>query len=222
MTEMTNYGVQQPSVRDRTRAVSVTETRARIVDAAEALFRSMGYQKTAVADIARDLGMSPANVYRFFPSKAAINEAIAARLLSGVLDDVRVLAADRAISPPDRLRRLLRLVFDSHLRLFFAERRLHDMVIAAMAEHWGVIEGFVSDIRAALAAVITEGMEGGDFAPGNPAEQASLVQKAMLCWMHPAMLQDHLSHGVDDEAAAAGVEAMAAFCLQALRASPVE
>ena len=61
------------------------ETRARIEETAERLFRVMGYQKTAVADIARELGMSPANVYRFFPSKSAINEAIAERLLGGML-----------------------------------------------------------------------------------------------------------------------------------------
>ena len=62
-------------------------TRAEIVATAERLFRSLGYQKTAVADIARELGMSPANIYRFFPSKAAINEAICARTLS-VLDEL--------------------------------------------------------------------------------------------------------------------------------------
>ena len=43
--------------------------RSRIEETAERLFRNMGYQKTAVADIARELGMSPANVYRFYPSK---------------------------------------------------------------------------------------------------------------------------------------------------------
>ncbi|MCB1486390.1 MAG: TetR family transcriptional regulator, partial [Bauldia sp.] len=39
------------------------ETRARIVETAEALFRRLGFAKTAVADIAGELGMSPANVY---------------------------------------------------------------------------------------------------------------------------------------------------------------
>ena len=52
------------------------ETRERIMEAAEALFRRMGFPKTAVADIAAELGMSPANIYRFFPSKNAIVEAI--------------------------------------------------------------------------------------------------------------------------------------------------
>src|ERR1044072_8386745 len=58
------------------------DTRARIIDTADALFRRLGFAKTAVADIAAELGMSPANVYRFFPSKNAIVEAICQRCLN--------------------------------------------------------------------------------------------------------------------------------------------
>jgi AcrR family transcriptional regulator len=43
------------------------EARARILEVAEEHFRSIGYHKTSVADIASELGMSPANVYRSFP-----------------------------------------------------------------------------------------------------------------------------------------------------------
>jgi len=60
------------------------DTRARIMETAEALFRRLGFAKTAVADIAAELRMSPANVYRFFPSKNAIVEAICQRCLSEV------------------------------------------------------------------------------------------------------------------------------------------
>jgi AcrR family transcriptional regulator len=195
------------------------DTRARIVEVAERLFRSMGYQKTAVADIARELGMSPANVYRFFPSKSAINEAIAERLLAAIRADVAALAADRAVPAPERLRRLLRMVFDRHLGLFFAERRMHDMVAAAMTEHWGVIERFVGEVRAAMAAVIADGQRAGDFAAGlDPEAEAGLVQKAMMAWMHPTMLENCLAHGVDEAEAGAGVDRLARFCLRALRA----
>jgi len=34
-----------------------------------ACFRQIGFQKTTVADIARELHMSPANVYRYFAAK---------------------------------------------------------------------------------------------------------------------------------------------------------
>jgi len=46
-----------------------TDTRERILVVAERLFRQIGYQKTTVADIAKELRMSPANVYRCFDSK---------------------------------------------------------------------------------------------------------------------------------------------------------
>ena len=54
-------------------------TRAAIVATAERLFRALGYQKTTVADIARDLHMSSANIYRFFPSKAAVSLTMVAK-----------------------------------------------------------------------------------------------------------------------------------------------
>jgi AcrR family transcriptional regulator len=38
------------------------DTRARIMETAEALFRRLGFAKTAVADIAAELKMSSANV----------------------------------------------------------------------------------------------------------------------------------------------------------------
>ncbi len=71
------------------------DTRARIVETADALFRRLGYAKTAVADIASELGMSPANVYRFFPSKAAIVEAICKRCLNELEEKMWAVARSR-------------------------------------------------------------------------------------------------------------------------------
>ena len=56
------------------------EARRRILEAAEEQFRRVGYHRTSVADIAAQLGMSPANIYRFFPSRDAINESICGRV----------------------------------------------------------------------------------------------------------------------------------------------
>ena len=43
---------------------------------ADELFRQFGFLKTMVADIAAELGMSPANIYKFFSSKEAIIQAM--------------------------------------------------------------------------------------------------------------------------------------------------
>src|SRR6266403_3702193 len=76
---------------------------------AERLFREIGYQKTTVADIARALRMSPANVYRFFDSKKSINEGVARILMSEVEHASQVIAT-RPRGATERLRELLETV----------------------------------------------------------------------------------------------------------------
>ena len=51
--------------------------REQIVDAAKKRFSHFGYAKTTMAEVATDCSMSPGNLYRFFPGKLDIAEAIA-------------------------------------------------------------------------------------------------------------------------------------------------
>src|SRR5215472_6441641 len=85
------------------------DTRERILVVAERLFRQLGYQKTTVADIAKELRMSPANVYRFFDSKKSIHEGVA-RILMGEVEE----AAQAILAKPGpaaaRMRELLTTV----------------------------------------------------------------------------------------------------------------
>ena len=76
-----------------------TDVRERILVTAERLFREIGYQKTTVADIAKALRMSPANVYRFFDSKKSINAGVARRLMGEVEQASQVIAASADARP---------------------------------------------------------------------------------------------------------------------------
>ena len=69
------------------------DTRRLIVEVAERLFRQLGFQKTTVADIARELHMSPANVYRFFGAKSEINAAVCMDLLGKIEAEAGKIAA---------------------------------------------------------------------------------------------------------------------------------
>src|SRR5581483_6748498 len=85
------------------------DTRERILVVAERLFRQIGYQKTTVADIAKELRMSPANVYRFFDSKKAIHEGVA-RGLMGEVEEAATAIAARPGPAAERLRELIATV----------------------------------------------------------------------------------------------------------------
>jgi AcrR family transcriptional regulator len=208
--------VMSASTESAPRRTAAEETRQRIEDTAERLFRTMGYQKTAVADIARELNMSPANIYRFFPSKSAINEAIAARMLGGVEAELWAIARGPGAAA-DRLAELLRTLHRRHLALFFSERRLHDMVTAAMAEHWGVVERFIHACVTAIRHVLMDGMADGSFAKLDPEVTAKTIKQASLPFMHPVMIAECVGRNTTEEELAADLEQMIGLILRSLR-----
>jgi AcrR family transcriptional regulator len=186
-------------------------TRAAIVSTAERLFRTLGYQKTTVADIARELRMSPANVYRFFASKAAINEAICAGILEG-LDALAWSIARGPGTPSDRIRKLFTTMQQQTMTLFFDEKRLHDMVTAAMEEHWAVIDVHITAMDTALRHIVMDGQADGSFARLDPDATGRLLHATMCGFCHPGIV----AQCADDDLPAMARD-MAEFVLRALR-----
>lgn len=167
--------------------LTADETRERILEVAGEHFRRVGYGKTAIADIAAELGMSPANVYRFFPSKSAICEEIARRLLAECMARVSAIAAEKAPAS-DRLGRMVLAIYHFNKTNFFKERRLYDMVEAAMAESWGVIRAYLETLTQLFADVIREGMAAGEFAVQDPIEAALSFKQCHVTVFHPTLI----------------------------------
>jgi AcrR family transcriptional regulator len=170
------------------------DTRARIMDTADALFRRLGYAKTTVADIAAELGMSPANVYRFFPSKNAIVESICQRCLSEL--DSKAWAVARAPgSAASRLEQLFAEIFNYHNDNLITETRVHDIVLVAMENNWAAIEAHVEMIRAVIEKILRDGIEKGEFDQVDARETSVLVKRAMVHFCHPMLVAECLQEG---------------------------
>jgi AcrR family transcriptional regulator len=101
------------------------EARARILEAAENQFRRVGYHRTSVADIAAELGMSPANLYRFFPSRDAINESICGRVVNEVADIAVAIARTNAPATA-KLERFLTAVHRQNKTTLVKAKYMHD------------------------------------------------------------------------------------------------
>jgi AcrR family transcriptional regulator len=186
--------------------------REKIIATAERLFREIGFQKTTVADIARELRMSPANVYRFFGAKSEINAAVARQLMSEV-----ELAAQSIAHGPGSAEERLRAVILSNEAMnadrYVADRKLHDMVEAALVENWPIISDHIDRIDAAIEEIIRSGMESGEFAKGNAQLAARLVHTSCIRYCHPRLMVECADR--PDPTSAQMVE----FCIAALRGS---
>ena len=177
------------------------DTRARIMETAETLFRRLGYAKTAVADIAAELEMSPANIYRFFPSKTAIVQAICQRCLSEL--EEKVWAVARSKSPASaRLERLQLEILAYHKENLLEEQKVSDIVEVAMEESWAAINAHKEVIRTAIELILRDGIEAKEFEPVDPREISTLIMKAYAGYCHPVLLAQGVQEGNDLEAEA--------------------
>ena len=77
--------------------------RKQILDAAGMAFGQYGFRKTTLADIVRESGVARATVYKYFPSKEEIFQAVIRREISDILGTVRS-AVEEQTSTYDRLR----------------------------------------------------------------------------------------------------------------------
>ena len=175
------------------------ETRARIIEAADTLFRRLGFAKTAVADIAAELGMSPANVYRFFPSKNAIIEAICERHLAIIENEAWAVARSKA-SASSRLERLILEILAYHKRNFLSERRVLDIVMVAIEQSWQTIHNHKNVMLGVTELILRDGIEAGDFDRVAPRETAELILRSLIVFTHPVLIGECLQDGEDLEA----------------------
>lgn len=174
--------------------LSAEDQRERIISVAEEHFRRVGYAKTTVADIAAALGMSPANVYRFFASKSAINNAICTRLMVEVDEMMQELVA-RPISATEKLRAFFLELHRNNKDKLTHEHRIHDMVEVAMAENWPSIEAHCDSMVGFLVRIIEEGVRNGEFRAVEPVSFAHTAFEAAAKVIHPTLI----AHGANQD-----------------------
>jgi len=163
------------------------DTRQSIVDTAERFFRDIGYQKTTVADIAKSLRMSPANVYRFFDSKKSINEAVLARFKGELEESLSLIIAEPRPAGA-RLRDMLLTSHRINQARFADQQRMQEMVCAAMEESWDAILGHIERFDALLSRVVAEGVASGEFRAIDPVAATQCIRTAMMRFQHPLLM----------------------------------
>ena len=191
------------------------KARARILEAAEQQFRRVGYHRTSVADIAAELGMSPANIYRFFPSRDAINESICGRVVNEVADIAFAIARTNAPAM-QKLAQLLTAVHHHNKMMLVKARPMHELIVAATQGNWPIIKAHIEQMVMIFEAIIREGIEAGEFDVEDAAEAARAVRSASMAFFHPILIEHCVQHGEDMEA---DLRDQIRFILKALRKS---
>src|SRR5581483_687845 len=163
------------------------DARERLLVVAERLLRHLGYTKTTVADIAQELRLSPANVYRFFDSEKSTREGVC-RILMGEVEEEAAAIMQRPGSASERLREMIKTVNRMNSERYVGDSKLHEMVEVAMQESWDVCVAHMKLVTETIGGVIAQGIASGEFAETDVGLAAFCTCHAMIGYFHPQMI----------------------------------
>lgn len=173
-------------------------TSERILDAAEDVLRRYGPEKTTVVDVARTLDVSHGTIYRHFPTKAALRDAVTARWLHRIAAPLSTIPQEDAPATA-RLRRWLDSLIATKRQKMQDDPELfttyHTLAEAARA----VVYAHVSELIAQLTAIIADGASRGEFAVTNAYEAAQAVFDATTRFHHPAHASEWSDPTIDTD-----------------------
>lgn len=164
-------------------------TREAILRAAEEVLRRFGPAKMTVLDVARALNVSHGTVYRHFPSKSALRDTVTQRWLDRISAPLEGVAAGTS-DPAGRLREWVRLLAETKQdmarkdpELFATFRRITD-------EAGAVVEAHVDHLASQLAAIVSDGVARGAFAPTEPDRAGRAILQATALFHHPGHAEE--------------------------------
>ena len=151
--------------------------RDEILDVAERLIRTRGYDAVSVQDVQNELGCSRGAIYHYFGSKEAILEAVIERMTTAIAPVLAPIAADPTMRATDKLRAVFATAG--------AWKAQRSDLLLALIRSWLAPGNDLVRFRAntagmaamtpMLEAIIAQGANEGDFKVTSAEDTASVL-----------------------------------------------
>lgn len=161
------------------------EISTQILDAAEARFRTYGFGKTTMAEIASDTDMSTANLYRFYENKLAIGSAMADRCFSNRAAILTEIISRAGISEAERLEIFVLGMLEYGHGQFSNEPKLSELVNVIIQKRPDLVQCQIDGDKEFVATILRQGCESGEFCVDDIDETSSYVLAAIVKFSSP-------------------------------------
>ena len=190
----------------------VVLTPERILEVTEDVLRRFGLAKATVVDVARALDVSHGSVYRHFPSKVSLRQAVAKRWLDRANAPLQTIA--EASGPaPARLDRWLRTMFAIKHKKVSDDPEMFATYLALAQEACEVVKAHKERLVEQIAHILSDGVEQGVFVVDDVKAAARAIFDATSRFHHPAHAEEW-----SEQALPARIDALLALLLRGLEA----
>jgi AcrR family transcriptional regulator len=187
-------------------------TPERILEVTEDVLRRYGLAKANVVDVARALYVSHGSVYRHFPSKASLRQAVAKRWLDRVNAPLQKIAEESGPAPA-RLERWLRTMFAIKHKKVSDDPEMFRTYLTLAQEACTVVKAHKDGLVEQIVHILSDGVEQGVFQVTDPKASARAIFDATSRFHHPAHAEEW-----SEAELAARIDAVLALVLKGLEA----
>ncbi len=168
--------------------MTIESTQSRILSASAEHLRRLGATRLRVTAIAEELGMTHANVYRYYPSKLALAEAVISQWLKSV--EVSLLETSGAPDPADdKLERMLNQLANGYRTKLEQDPKLFDVFAEAADQDRVIARRHRTRVRELLERVLEEGMQSHIFATTERSRIVAFVFDSAYRFIHPVAIR---------------------------------
>jgi AcrR family transcriptional regulator len=190
----------------------VVLTPERILEVTEDVLRRFGLAKATVVDVARALDVSHGSVYRHFPSKASLREAVAKRWLDRVNAPLQKISESSGPAPA-RLESWLRTMIAIKHQKVREDPEMFETYLTLAREACKVVKAHKDGLVDQIARILSDGVKQGAFRVTDVKASARALFDATSRFHHPAHAGEW-----SDPAAAERVDVLLALLLKGLEA----
>jgi AcrR family transcriptional regulator len=163
----------------------VVLTPERILDVTEDVLRRFGLAKATVVDVARALDVSHGSVYRHFPSKQSLRQAVAKRWLERVSAPL-IRIAEESGPAPARLERWLRTLCRTKQTKVLEDPEMFATYLTLANEACVVVKAHKEGLADQITGILADGVKQGAFHIIDVKATARAILDAVSRYYHPA------------------------------------
>ena len=190
----------------------VVLTPERILEVTEDVLRRFGLAKATVVDVARALDVSHGSVYRHFPSKASLRQAVAKRWLDRANAPLQQIAESSGPAPA-RLEKWVRTMFEIKRQKVTEDPEMFQTYLTLAREACEAVKAHRERLMGQVAHILADGVKQGAFEVADVNVTARALFDATTRYHHPA----HADEWTDPETPAR-IDALLALLLKSVEA----
>lgn len=181
------------------------DIRSQIIEAAHARFSHYGYGKTTMSEIATDVSMSAANLYRYFKNKQEIIAECASRCMCDRVDRLRMAIKQAEMSAVERLKTYVLTDLQISHEMSENDRKINELIITITQKRPDLVYKKIESENILISEILSYGNETGEFNIDDIMATAQTIHTSLIVFNVPIFMSLY-SHEQFKEKAIAVVE----------------